>query len=250
LTITHVDTSTGVLSDIKKISELVRKVSPDTLVIIDGVCSVASEEIRFDDWDLDVVFSATQKGLGTPPGLSVLLASQRSLKVLETRKTPVASYYASWRRWQPIMQAYEQGNAAYFATPPVNLIYAFEASLKQITQAKPTLEERFRLHREASKTIKDAVTSLGLKQLALDPAFAANGMTAVYYPEGVQASDLLPRLGKQDIVIAGGLHKEIKDKYFRIGHMGVSVVDRQRSDIQRVISALGVALDDIKAAKK
>lgn len=65
---------------------------------MDAVCSVASEEIRQEEWGLDVVLSATQKGLGTPPGLSVLSASQRALKVLETRKTPVTSYYASWKR--------------------------------------------------------------------------------------------------------------------------------------------------------
>lgn len=50
-------------------------------MVLDGVCSVASEEIRFDDWDIDVVLSATQKGLGTPPGLSVVVASPRAIKV-------------------------------------------------------------------------------------------------------------------------------------------------------------------------
>ena len=50
-------------------------------MVLDGVCSVASEEIRFDDWDIDVVVSATQKGLGTPPGLSVVVASPRAMKV-------------------------------------------------------------------------------------------------------------------------------------------------------------------------
>ena len=71
----------GVLSDAKMIGEVVKRVSPETLVILDGVCSVASEEIRMDDWGIDVVLSATQKGLGTPPGLSVVCASQRALKV-------------------------------------------------------------------------------------------------------------------------------------------------------------------------
>jgi alanine-glyoxylate transaminase/serine-glyoxylate transaminase/serine-pyruvate transaminase len=63
------------------IGEVVKRVSPDTLVVLDGVCSVASEEIRMDDWGIDVVLSASQKGLGTPPGLSVVCASQRALKV-------------------------------------------------------------------------------------------------------------------------------------------------------------------------
>lgn len=77
------------------------------------------------------------------------------------------------------MKAYESGKAAYFATPPVNLIYAYHASLSQITKKAPSLEERFELHRVASQQIKDTAAELGLKQLALDPAFAAKGMTAV-----------------------------------------------------------------------
>lgn len=63
------------------------------------------------------------------------------------------------------MKAYESGNPAYFATPPVNLIYAFHESLKSITQGKVTLEERFRLHQEASEKIKKAAEDLGLKQV-------------------------------------------------------------------------------------
>lgn len=82
-------------------------------------------------------------------------------------------------RWLPIMKAYESGSAAYFATPPVNLIYAFHASLSKITKSSPSLAERYELHREASRRIKTAATELGLKQLPLDPAFSANGMTAV-----------------------------------------------------------------------
>ncbi|KIO27257.1 hypothetical protein M407DRAFT_243385 [Tulasnella calospora MUT 4182] len=238
ITITHVDTSTGVLSDAKGICDIVRRVSPDTLVILDGVCSVASEEIRFDEWGIDVVLTATQKGLGTPPGLSVLCVSQKALKVFETRRSPPSSYYASWKRWLPIMKAYESGNAQYFATPPVNLIYAFNASLKAITKAAPSLEDRFKMHKEASQRLKRALEDLGLRQVPLDPAFAANGMTAVYYPDGLVASDVLPKLNKDEIVVAGGLHKDIKDRYFRIGHMGLSVVDPSRGDLDRVIQSL------------
>jgi len=77
------------------------------------------------------------------------------------------------------MIAYEAGSPAYFATPPVNLIQAFHVSLCQITKGNPSLEERFEMHRKVSKQIKDAAASLGLKQLPLVPAYAANGMTAV-----------------------------------------------------------------------
>lgn len=77
------------------------------------------QEIRFDDWGIDVVVGASQKGLSTPPGLSITVVSQKALKVLADRKTPVASYFASYNRWLPIMKSYEAGTPAYFATPPV-----------------------------------------------------------------------------------------------------------------------------------
>ncbi|KAF4594170.1 hypothetical protein EYR40_008973 [Pleurotus pulmonarius] len=247
LTFTHVDTSTAVLSDAKAIAEVVRKVSPDTLVVMDAVCSVASEEIQMDAWGIDVVLTASQKGLGTPPGLSILAASQKAIKVFETRKTPVSSYYASWKKWLPIMKAYESGAAAYFATPPVNLIYAYHASLTSITKSSPSLPDRFKIHRQVSNQVKDAAAELGLKQVPLDPAYAANGMTALYYPDGVGASDLLPRLAKRGVVAAGGLHASIKDKYFRLGHMGVTAVDAQRGDVSTVIEALKEAFAEIKS---
>ncbi|KAF7308688.1 Aminotran-5 domain-containing protein [Mycena chlorophos] len=255
VTMTHVDTSTGVLTDAKAVAETVQRVSPDTLVILDGVCSVASEELRMDAWGIDVVLTASQKGLGVPPGLSIVVASPAAIKVFESRTAPIGSYYASWKKWLPIMKAYESGKPAYFATPPVNLIYAYHESLTQITKKNPTLQERIALHRAASAQVKDMAAALGLKQVALDPASAANGMTALYYPEGLKAADVVPKFAEQGVVVAGGLHAEIKgmftlvysgspanrgnkDRYFRIGHMGVTVVDAQRGDMQRVTDAL------------
>ncbi|KAI0658012.1 PLP-dependent transferase [Cubamyces menziesii] len=249
VTFTHVDTSTGVLSDAKGIAEVVKSASPETLVALDGVCSVASEEIQMDAWGIDVVLTASQKGLGVPPGLSILVASEKAMKVFEARKSPVTSYYGSWKKWLPIMRAYENGSAAYFATPPVNLIYAFHTSLTQLTKRAPSLQERFALHREASARVKKAAEELGLRQLPLDSKYAANGMTALYFPDGLVASDLLPRLGKRDVIVAGGLHKDHKEKYFRIGHMGVSVVDKMRGDIDKVIAALKESLAEAKASK-
>jgi alanine-glyoxylate transaminase/serine-glyoxylate transaminase/serine-pyruvate transaminase len=106
-------------------------------LVVDGVCSVASEELNMEEWGIDVVLTASQKGLGTPPGLSVLCASPRAMEVCilghlsmlwsdvsgrtqvyHSRKAKPTSYYASWKKWLPIMQNYEKGTASYFATPP------------------------------------------------------------------------------------------------------------------------------------
>ncbi|KAK0501243.1 PLP-dependent transferase [Armillaria luteobubalina] len=207
IVVTHVDTSTGVLSDVKAVAKIARNISPETLVIVDGVCSVASEEIRMDDWGIDVILTASQKGLGTPPGLSILVASMRAIKVFENRKVPVTSYYASWQKWLPIMRAYDSGSPAYFATPPVNMVYAYHASLKQITVR---LEERFRAHQRASERIKAVAKQLGYTQIPKRPSIAANGMTAIYVPDGFAPKEIIPRLTDSGIVVAGGLHKEVK----------------------------------------
>lgn len=222
LTVTHVDTSTGVLSELKALSELVHRVSPETLLIVDGVCSVGSEEIAFDDWNLDGVITASQKGIGCPAGLSISMFSGRAIKAFQARKTPPGSYFASMKNWMPIMQNYEAKKPSYFATPSPQLIHALHTTLTQIL-SKP-LSERFAAHRQASQKIKKAVADLGLKQLASNPADQANGMTAIYLPEGIAAPALLPNLLKKGVIFAGGLHKEIATKYIRFGHMGVSIV--------------------------
>ncbi|POY75278.1 hypothetical protein BMF94_1648 [Rhodotorula taiwanensis] len=251
LTFTHVDTSTGVLSDAKGIAETVRRVSPDTLIVLDGVCAVASEEIRMDDWEIDVVVSASQKGISVPPGVSITALSQKALKVLDSRKTPIPAYFANYKRWLPIMESYEKGTPAYFATPSVNLIYALEASLKSIVDGPVSLEDRFKMHKEAAKKFREEFMrqagKLGFKTVATSPEGAANGMTAVYVPEGVAPPALVGALAERGIVIAGGLHKDIKTKYIRFGHMGVSVVERP-SDADKILAALKDALQAVKSA--
>lgn len=101
ITVTHVDTSTGVLSELRHLSALVHRVAPDTLVLVDGVCSVACEEIAFDEWKLDGVVTASQKAIGVPAGLSISLFSGRAIKALQSRKEPPRAYFASMNNWLP-----------------------------------------------------------------------------------------------------------------------------------------------------
>ncbi|ORY64410.1 alanine-glyoxylate aminotransferase [Pseudomassariella vexata] len=242
VTVTHVDTSTGVLSELEKLSETVKSVSPDTLLIVDGVCSVACEEIAFDAWKLDGVVTASQKAIGCPAGLSISMFSGKAIEAFKARKTPPGSYFASMKNWMPIMQNYEAKKPSYFATPSPQLIHALHTALTQIL-AKP-IAERFAKHREISDKIKKAVSDLGLKQVAEKLEDQAHGMTAVYLPETVKATDLLPKLAKSGVIFAGGIHKAIAPKYVRFGHMGVSVTDPARNDIDKAIKALTAGLAD------
>ncbi|KAF9552971.1 PLP-dependent transferase [Agrocybe pediades] len=258
VTITHVDTSTGVLSDARTIAACVRRLSPNTLVVLDAVCSVASEDVQMDAWGLDVVLTASQKGLGAPPGLSILVASQRTISAFENRiKRGVksGSFYSSWQKWLPIMRAYDQNKPAYFGTPAVNLVRAYYASLLEITKGSVSLSTRLSLHIASSDLIKRTGERLGMKQVATEPAGRAHGMTALYVPEipGVPltAADVLACVGKRNVVMAGGLVAEVKDKYIRIGHMGWSVVGNEGSDVRTVVKVLEESvLEAIALAKK
>jgi alanine-glyoxylate transaminase/serine-glyoxylate transaminase/serine-pyruvate transaminase len=216
MTVTHVDTSTGVITDVKALAALARKY--DTLIIVDGVCSVAGEELRMAEWGVDVALTASQKAISVPPGLALLVAGPRAMKVFRQRKHPVPNYYADWSNWLPIMEAYEARRPGYFGTPAVNLLWALNVSLGQILAEG--MDARFARHRALSQACKAAIAALGLGQVPLKPELAANTMTAPLYPDGIAASDLLPRVKAAGAVLAGGLHPEIRAKYFRIGHMG------------------------------
>lgn len=242
ITITHTDTSTGVLSDVKGIAALVKRVSPETLICVDAVCSAACEEIQFDEWGIDVVLTASQKAIGVPAGLCILMVSGRGIKAYENRQSPPGVYFASFKRWIPIMQAYEGKQAKYFATPAVQLIYALKASLTEIL-AKP-MSERFADHIKASDYVKEAIIKMGLKQIALKPEFAAHGMTAVYTPNDMPVGELMPKFSSRGVVFAAGLHKEIATKYFRIGHMGVSV-DFSRGHLDKALKAVKEGLAEV-----
>ena len=268
ITITHVDTSTGVLSDVKAVSELVHRVSPNTLVVADSVCAVGSEEICFDDWGLDVVLTASQKGIGCPPGLCIVMCSERAMQAYHNRQTPPTSYFASMKNWLPsmhpcpavpsgpirlvnhklmsmavVMQNYEAKKPSYFATPPTQLITSLHTSLTQIL-SRP-LSDRFAAHRAASQRIKKVVSELGLKQLAEKQENQANGMTAMYLPNDLKGPDVLPKILNKGVIFAAGLHREIAPKYIRFGHMGVSVTDPKRDDIEKALNALKEGLLEV-----
>lgn len=227
MTVTHVDTSTGVLNDVEQLAKISRR--HEALCLVDGVCSVAAEELEMNSWEVDLVLTASQKALGTPPGLALVVAGPRALAAFRSRKTPVANYYADWTNWLPVMEAYEARKSAYFGTPPVNLVWALEVSLRQIMAEG--LVARIKRHGAISRACKAGLSALKLGQVPLRPEWAAHAMSAPRYPKGINGAEFIAAVAKNGVVVAGGLHPAIKSEYFRIGHMG-SV------DIEAVLTTL------------
>lgn len=214
MTITQVDTSTGVLADVQAMAKLAQETG--TMVVVDGVCSVAGETLRMTEWGVDFALTASQKAISVPPGLALAVAGPRAMQAWRDRKTPVANFYADFGNWLPIMEAYEARRPSYFGTPAVNLVAALSVSLGEILAEG--MDARFARHRTLSAACKAAVEALGMSQL---PAAgkAANTMTTPMYPDGVDAS-LLGKITAAGVIVAGGLHPACKSEYFRIGHMG------------------------------
>ncbi len=233
MTITHVDTSTAVCTDVKNLAALGRK--HGILVVVDGVCAVAGEELHQEAWGIDLAFTASQKAVGTPPGLALAVAGPRALEAFQNRKTPVSNYYADWTQWLPIMQAYEARQPSYFGTPPVNLIWALNVSLQQILEEG--MEARFARHHRISQAFKAAIKALGLGQVPVSGNLTAVTLTAPYFPSGVDRS-VLAHIKKAGAALAGGLHPKIKAQYFRVGHMGAV----NESDILATIGAIEYGL--------
>ncbi len=205
------------------------------------MCSFGGERLLFDEWNVDIAIGCSQKALGAPPGLSILMFSQRAIQAVQQRTTPIMNYFGNLLNWLPIHQAYEKQQPAYFATPNVNLIKAFNHSIKLLNQHN--IHTLFTLHEETAKRFRAAMKSMNLKFVPRDEKYTANTLLAIYYPEtpNFKATEFLPAVSKSNVILAGGLHKDIKTKYFRVGTMGYSVWGNT-DHIERTVQAIEDAL--------
>jgi alanine-glyoxylate transaminase/serine-glyoxylate transaminase/serine-pyruvate transaminase len=236
MTVTHVDTSTAVGADIRGLAALGRDCG--TLVVVDGVCGTAGEQMRQEEWSIDLALTASQKAIGVPPGLALVVAGPRAMEAFHRRKAPVGNYYADWANWLPIMEAYEARRPSYFGTPAVNLVWALNVSLGQILDEG--MDARFARHRRLSRAIKAAIEALGMSQVPLGADKMATTLTAPYYPPGVDRT-LLGHVKEAGVILAGGLHPEIRERYFRIGHMGAVC----ESDVLATVGAIEYGLGQV-----
>ncbi len=225
----HVDTATGAANPVKELTAAAK--SNNVLFVLDAVGSLGGINVDMDGWGIDVCFTASQKALAVPPGLAIVAFNQRALEARSQRKTPMGTYYGDLKRWEPIMQ----DPTRYFATPPVNMIYALNTGCKMIKSEG--LEARFTRHAKLGSAFRAAMRSLRLRLLCEDE-WAASTMTVTYYPTGVDDALFRKTMAEQfGIVIAGGLGP-LKGKVFRVGHMG----NVNRTDINSTISAIEGAL--------
>ena len=230
LCIVHAETSTGAWQPIEELGKLCHEF--DTLLIVDAVTSLGCVPLKVDAWELDAVFSCTQKGLGCPPGLSPITFSARAEEAMSKRKTKVQSWYLDLT----MIRTYWGSDRAYHHTAPISMIYALREGLRIVQEEG--LEPRWARHVRNHKALKAGLTALGLTYTAKE-GHQLPQLNAVRIPQGMDDLTIRKRmLTEFGIEIGGGLG-DFKGKAWRIGLMGYN---SKPSSVFQVLAALEICL--------
>src|SRR6478736_6628791 len=209
--VVHNETSTGVTSRIADVRRAIDAAKHPALFMVDTISSLASIDYRHDEWGVDVTVAGSQKGLMLPPGLSFNAVSDKALKATETAKL-----HRSYWDWRPMLEANRTGYFPY--TPGTNLLFGLNEAVKMLLEEG--LPDVFARHDRHAEATRRAVRSWGLEVQCADPRHYSSSLTAVRVPEGHSADALRAViLEKCNMSLGNGLGI-LKDRVFRIGHLG------------------------------
>ena len=229
----HAETSTGALTPLLDAIDLAHR--HGALVVVDAVTSLGSHEVRVDDWDIDVCYSASQKCLGAPPGLAPISFGERAMAAIDSRSSKVESFYFNL---QGVAEYWNQTQRVYHHTSPITMTYAMRESLRMMMEEG--IEERHDRHARVAAGLRAGLTAMGL-ELATDPQYQLNPLTVVNAPPGVDEAMVRQRLlNEWNIEVSGGLG-EFRGQVWRIGMMGEGARER---NVLAVLAALEVILAD------
>ena len=229
----HAETSTGAQSDVKTLVELAHR--HDCLTIVDAVTSLAGSPLKVDEWEIDALYSGTQKCLSCVPGISPVSFSERAQHRISNREHKVQSWFLDMNL---IMGYWGKGaRRAYHHTAPVNAMYALHESLRMVHEEG--LENAWERHRRNHEALKAGLEAMGLS-FVVDEAHRLPQLNAVSIPEGVDDAAVRARLLEEHHLEIGAGLGDLAGKVWRIGLMGYS------SRIENVTQCLG-ALDAVLA---
>ena len=209
--VVHNETSTGCTSRIDEVRAAMDAARHPALLLVDTISSLASIDYRHDEWRVDVTVAGSQKGLMLPPGLSFNAISQKALKAAESARLP-----RSYWDWRAMLAANETGYFPY--TPGTNLLYGlYEAVQMLLEEGLPNV---FARHDRFAEATRRAVRTWGLEIQCADPRHYSSSLTAVRLPEGHSADALRAIILERFNMSLGNGLGILKDRVFRIGHLG------------------------------
>ena len=220
-TIVHCDTPTGVLNDLSKICPILNEYG--ILTVVDSVSAMGGEEIRVDDWKIDIALGGSQKAFSAPAGLTMVSISERAKATMKNRKTPVVGFYCNLNIWE---NYYRDKWFPY--TMPISDIMGLSKACDNILEEG--IQNVLNRHEKIASATRKAVIEYGL-ELFLKDGYS-NTVTAIKIPENIGALNLKNHmLSKYNTLIITSL-KPYEDTILRIGHMG------ENARIEKIIYAL------------
>jgi len=209
--VVHNETSTGCVSQVAEVRAAMDAAAHPALLLVDTISSLASIDFRHDEWGVDVTVAGSQKGLMLPPGLSFNAISDKALAATATAKLP-----RSYWDWRPMLEANKTGYFPY--TPGTNLLYGLNEAAKMLLEEG--LANVFARHDRHAEATRRAVRAWGLEVQCADPRHYSSSLTAVRLPDGHSADGLRSAiLTRYNMSLGNGLGI-LKDRVFRIGHLG------------------------------
>jgi len=210
--VVHNETSTGVTTRVGEVRKAIDRAQHPALYMVDTISSLASIDYRHDEWGVDVTVAGSQKGLMLPPGLSFNAMSDKALAAAKAARLP-RSYWS----WDEMIANNKNGFFPY--TPATNLLYGLREALKMLVEEEG-LDNVFRRHDRHAEATRRAVRAWNLEVLCLNPAEYSSSLTAVLMPDGhseIRFREVV--LDRFNMSLGSGLGK-LRDKVFRIGHLG------------------------------
>ena len=230
-TVVHCDTPSGVLNDISKICPLLK--SYGILTVVDSVAGMIGEELKVDEWKIDIVLGGSQKAFSAPPGLTIVTVSNDIYKVMDERRIPISGFYCNLGIWKNYFE-----NKWFPYTMPVSDIYGLGVAVNNIIEeGKKLVQER---HYRIALATRKSLEKYGFN-LYLESGYAST-VTVIEPPVGFTANSIIDHMqSKYNILIAGSFDY-LKNKVIRIGHMGENA---NMGAITYVLNCLDLSMRDL-----
>lgn len=229
--ITHNETSTGVTNDLEAISKVVKD-EFNKVLLVDAISSLGCLPLSVDAWHCDMVGTSSQKGFMIPPGLAFISVSPHAWEMYKQSTMP--RYYFDLATAE---QYLKKGQTPW--TPNLSIFYALDVALDRMLAEG--MDSIFKRHQRVARMVREKIKDLGLSLLVNDEKAAADTVTAVRVPDGVDGNELSKTMRTEYGIILGGGQGKLEGKIFRIGHMGYVNED----EIQEVLEAIPTVLSKL-----
>ncbi|AKB18114.1 MULTISPECIES: alanine--glyoxylate aminotransferase family protein [unclassified Methanosarcina] len=212
ITLVHNETSAGIMNPAAEIGKLAKK--HDALFIMDGVTSLGGDEVKVDEWGVDIAIVGSQECLAAPPGMAAVSVSEKAFEAINGMKK--GPYYNDLKAYK---KSGDKPRPETPYTPAIPLFYAFQEALHIVKEEG--MDARIRRHRVFSEAVRAAAGAMNIEIFPQLNEYSqySNTITAMKSPAGIDGENIKNDMKKRRVIIAGG-QERLKSKIFRIGSMG------------------------------